>query len=315
MSEPFIIGDHEIRAGTRMQVDIPLGMLNTLTQVHMHVYVVRGEEPGPAIFLAGAIHGDEINGVEIVRRVMDKVTPEKLAGTLVAVPIVNVFGFLQESRYLPDRRDLNRSFPGSPRGSQAARLANTFMKQIVECCDYGIDLHTAARGRYNLPHVRGDFTDPEIHRVAAAFGAPVYFHSVGQDGTIRRAANKRGIPVILYEGGEAGRFDIGPISVGVDGVLRVMKELGMLRHAPSASETVEATGTKWVRAKRGGLLRLDRLTGEPIRRRQKIGTIGDALGEESVRVIAPVDGIIISHATNPLLNQGDAVVHIARTTP
>ena len=314
MAASLVIGDQEVPPASRLRIDIPLGYLSTMTNVSMPVHVVRGEEEGPALFLAGAIHGDEINGVEIVRRVMDKVDPGKLSGTLVAVPIVNVYGFILESRYLPDRRDLNRSFPGSKRGSQAARLANIFMTEIVKKCDYGIDLHTAARGRFNLPHVRGDFTDPEIHRVASAFGAPVYFHSAGQDGTVRRAANKLGIPVILYEGGEAGRFDHGPISIGVDGTLRVMKELGMIRHAPTPEESIEATGTKWVRAKRGGLLRLDRLTGEPVRRRQKIGTIGDALGDEVVRVIAPSDGIIISHATNPLLNQGDAVVHIARTS-
>ena len=314
MSTSLVIGGQEVNRGARMQIDIPLGMLNTLTHVDMAIYVVRGEEDGPTLFLSGAIHGDELNGVEIVRRVMDKVDPGRLRGTLIAVPIVNVFGFISESRYLPDRRDLNRSFPGSKRGSQAARLANIFMTEIVKKCDYGIDLHTAARGRYNLPHVRGDFTNPVIHRVASAFAAPVYLHSAGQDGTIRRAANKLGIPVILYEGGEAGRFDHGPITIGVDGTLRVMKELGMIRSAPAVTEeSVEAVGTKWVRAKRGGLLRLDRLTGEHVRRRQKIGAIGDALGDETVRVIAPADGIIISHATNPLLNQGDAVVHIAKT--
>ncbi len=313
MPEAIYIADHEVRPGTRRQIDISLGTLSTLTPVSMHVYVVHGESEGPVMFLSGAIHGDEINGVEIVRRVMSKATPEKLSGTLIAVPIVNAFGFINESRYLPDRRDLNRVFPGSARGSQASRLANTFMTEIVEKCDYGIDLHTASRGRYNLPHVRGDFTDPEIHRIASAFGAPVYYHSLGQDGTVRRAANEQGVRVILYEAGEAGRFDHGPISIGVDGTLRVMKALGMIRHAPAATESVECTGTKWVRAKRGGLLRLDRLTGEPIRKRQKLGTIGDALGEETVRVVAPVDGIIISHATNPLVNQGDAVIHIAKT--
>ncbi len=298
--------------GERVRIDIPLGKLPSLHDLDMHVFVVRGTEPGPTLFLSAAIHGDEINGVEIVRRVLDSVDPTKLCGTLIGIPIVNIFGFIRESRYLPDRRDLNRSFPGSKRGSLASRIANLFMSEIVQKCDYGIDLHTAAQGRFNLPHVRGDFSDPVIHRVAQAFGAPVYYHSKGQDGTVRKAANKIGKPIILYEAGEAGRFEPEPIGIGVAGIQRVMKELGMIRSAPKAGESLEATGTKWVRAKRGGLLRLDRMTGETLRQRQKIGTIGDAVGDSSVRVIAPCDGIIISHATNPLIHQGDAVVHIAR---
>lgn len=314
MTTAFTIAGKEAQAGTRTRIDIPIGTLPSLTDLEMHVYVVRGDDPGPSLFLSGAIHGDEINGVEIVRRIVDKVDPGQMSGTLVAVPIVNVYGFIRESRYMPDRRDLNRSFPGSKRGSLAARLAKMFMDEIVAACDYGIDLHTAAQGRFNLPHVRGDFADSEIHRLAQAFGAPVFYNSRGQEGTIRRSANAIGKPVILYEGGEAMRFDHEPITIGLDGTLRVMKELGMIGSAPRAAETIEATGTKWVRAKVGGLLRLDRLTGEPVKRRQKIGTIGDALGDEVVRVLAPCDGIILSHATNPLVNQGDAVVHIAKTS-
>lgn len=314
MSDSIIIGGVEVHEGERRRVDIPLATLPTLHDLDMHVFVVRGTQPGPTLFLSAAIHGDEINGVEIVRRVLDSVSADELAGTLVGVPIVNVFGFIRESRYLPDRRDLNRCFPGSKRGSLASRIANLFMNEIVKKCDFGIDLHTAAQGRFNLPHVRGDFSNPEIHRVATAFGAPVYYHSKGQDGTVRKAANKISKPVILYEGGEAGRFEPNPITIGVTGIQRVMKELGMVRSAPrSTGESLEAKGTTWVRAKRGGLLRLDRMTGEPVKKRQKIGTIGDAMGDSSVRVSAPCNGIIISHATNPLIHQGDAVVHIAKT--
>ena len=306
------IGGVAIPRGERTRVDLPLGTLPSLHDLDMHVFVVRGQADGPTLFISGAIHGDEINGVEIVRRVLAKVDESTLKGTLIGVPIVNIFGFIRESRYLPDRRDLNRSFPGSKRGSLASRIANLFMTEIVANSDYGIDLHTAAQGRFNLPHVRGDFADPVIYQLAGAFGAPVYYHSKGLDGTVRKASNKLGKPVILYEGGEAGRFEKGPINIGVNGILRVMKDLGMIKSAPRATKSLEATGTKWVRARRGGLLRLDRLTGEQVKRRQKIGTVGDAVGESLVRVSAPCDGIIISHATSPLIHQGDAVVHIAR---
>lgn len=314
MSNSLKIGDTTVLPGTRVRIGIPLGTLPSLDDLKMHVFVVRGTRPGPTLFVSAAIHGDEINGVEIVRRVLDGVTPDNLCGTLIAVPIVNVFAFIRESRYLPDGRDLNRSFPGSKRGSLAARIARMFMDEIVSKCDVGIDLHTAVTGRFNLPHVRGNFEDPRLRELAVVFGAPVFYHSKGQDGTVRRAANKAGKAVLLYEGGEAGRFETEPIEIGVAGIQRVMHHLGMV-DAPNLPhvDSIEGFGTKWVRARRGGLVRLDRTTGQMVRQRQKLGTIGDAVGEQLVRITAPCAGIIISHATNPLIHQGDAVIHIAKT--
>ena len=279
----------------------------------MRVEVVRGETPGPVVWLSSSIHGDEINGVEVVRQVLRKLRPSNLTGTVIGIPIVNVFGFDHESRYLPDRRDLNRSFPGSVRGSMASRLAKLFMTEFVEKCDLGIDLHTASKGRYNLPQIRGSMSNEVVRACAQKFGAPVFVESNPPKGSLRKAANAKGIPVVLYEGGEAGRFDNDAIDLGIDGTLRVLKAIGMLKRAPSLpdAEVLEIPNTKWVRARRAGLLRLKFTTGDFVKKKQKIGVIGDALGDRVVRVSSPCDGIIISHATTPLLNQGDPIVHIA----
>ncbi len=279
----------------------------------MRAEVVRGTKPGPVVWISSSVHGDELNGVEITRQVFRKLKPENLVGTIIIVPVVNVFGFNQEMRYLPDRRDLNRSFPGSKRGSMAARLANTFMTEVVKKCDLGIDLHTAAKGRYNLPQLRGDISDPFMTELARAFAAPIFIHGKPPTRSLRRAANDLGIPVVLYEAGEADRLDMTSIEIGKIGILRVLRSLKMLTRAPvsTTEELLISNSTKWVRAKRSGLLRLDVSTGDFVQKKQKIGVIGDAYGDRIYRVEAPISGLIISHATKPLLNQGDPIIHIA----
>lgn len=299
--------------GTQVSIEIPIGELPTKTQVHMRAEVIRGKEPGPVVWISSSVHGDELNGVEISRQVFRKLKPENLVGTIIIVPVVNVFGFNQEMRYLPDRRDLNRSFPGAKRGSMAARLANTFMTEVVKKCDLGIDLHTASKGRYNLPQLRGDINDPFMMDLARAFAAPIFIAGKPPSRSLRRAANDLGIPVVLYEAGEADRLDMTSIEIGKIGILRVLRSLKMLSRAPvsTTEDLLLSSSTKWVRAKRSGLLRLDVATGDFVQKKQKIGVIGDAYGDRIYRVDAPISGIIISHATKPLLNQGDPIIHIA----
>jgi len=269
---------------------------------------------GPGLFLSGAVHGDELNGVEIIRRVTQRVDARRLAGTLIAVPIVNVFGFVNESRYLPDRRDLNRSFPGSARGPLAARMAHLFMTEVVARCQYGIDLHTGSWHRTNLPQVRGDLRDAETRRCAEAFGAPIMLHSRVRDGSLRQAATAAGVHVILYEGGEANRFDEEPIAVGVEGVLRVMHALGM-RDADDSTDgrptPLASVQTRWIRARRGGILRLSVGLGDTVQRNDLLGVISDAFGSAASSVRARSSGLVIGHTRKPLVNQGDALVHVA----
>ncbi len=229
MRPPFVIGGTAIPAGSRQLVDLPVAKLSNHTPVTLPVHVVHGSGPGPTMFVSAAIHGDELNGVEIIRRVLRTLAPESLSGTLLAVPIVNAYGFIGRSRYLPDRRDLNRSFPGSSAGSLAARIANLLMTEVVARCQLGIDLHTAAVHRVNLPQIRTEYRKrARCRELALAFAAPVVLESHERAGSLRKAARERGIDVLVYEGGEGLRFDEFAIQAGVDGIAGVMLHVGML---------------------------------------------------------------------------------------
>lgn len=278
----------------------------------MPVVVVNGRHPGPTVWLSGAIHGDELNGVEVVRRVLPRLDQRTLRGAVIAVPVVNVFGFVEQSRYLPDGRDLNRSFPGSTRGSMASQLAALFMKEVVMQCELGIDLHTAASHRINLPQIRANLDDPETLALATAFGAPFVIDARLRDGSVRAAATKRGIKVLLYEAGQIHRFDEEAIQTGVDGVLRVFEAIGMGSwETPRFSPPREVRSTRWVRARRAGLVQLDVTLGDAVDRGDVLGSISDALGNRATRVTATMAGHVIAINQNPLVSQGDAIAHIA----
>lgn len=303
-----------IPPGRSQIIEIPVSRLPTQTVLSLPITVVNGIKPGPKLWLSAAIHGDELNGVEIIRQVLEKVKPETLRGTLFAVPIVNVFGFIEQSRYLPDRRDLNRSFPGSETGSLASRLANLFMREIVNQCTHGIDLHTAAIHRVNLPQIRANLEDKATYEVAKAFGTEVIIHASTRDGSLRQAATKKGIPILLYEAGEALRFDNQAIATGVEGIFRVMNCLEMSNFSPPApSVPTEVSQSKWIRASRGGIFHLAVQLGETVQKKQRLGFITDAFGQKIQWISASVSGIVISYILNPLVNQGDAIVHIAIT--
>lgn len=307
------IAGTEILPGERQRIEIPVAHLLTHTPISLPVIVLNGKKAGPRLWLSAAIHGDEINGVEIIRQVLANIKPKKLCGTLIAVPIVNVFGFIEQSRYLPDRRDLNRSFPGSPHGSLAARLAHLFMSEIVSRCTHGIDLHTAAISRINLPQIRADLEDETTYYCAKAFGAPLLVHATMRDGSLRQAATKKKIPILLYEAGEALRFDLQAIQIGVRGILRVMNYLEMYSLSLAAPEgaSIEVSQTKWIRASRSGIFHLEVKLGEQVEKKQILGIITDAFGEISTKVRTTEKGIVIGHTQNPLVNQGDGIINLA----
>lgn len=311
----LIIGNVNIPPGKRVKVDIPVTRLPTGTTLSLPVAVVRGRYPGPCIWLSAAIHGDELNGVEIIRRIVRSLKPPYLHGTVLAVPVVNIFGLIEQSRYLPDRRDLNRSFPGSQRGSLAARLAAIFMREVVSHCTHGIDLHTAAIHRTNFPQIRANLKDPTTCAFAKAFGAPIVIHSDTRDGSLRESAAKRNIPTLLYEGGEALRFGEDAIQVGVDGVRRALSYLDMYTlDAPTqVFIPIESHETRWVRASRGGFWHRKVQLGQRISHKETLGFITDAFGDKPTPVRSPVEGWVISHNQNPLIHQGDALVHIAKS--
>ncbi len=308
----LVIGDTKIRPGERVNVDLPVADLYTSTSLSMPVKVIRGRQTGPVLFVSAAIHGDELNGVEIIRRLLKRKTLRSIRGTLIAIPVVNVHGFLDQSRYLPDRRDLNRSFPGSTKGSIAARLASLFLREIVAKADVGIDLHTGALHRSNLPQVRANLDDPKTLAIARAFGAPVVINSNTRDGSLRACAAKRGMPVLIYEAGEALRFDETGIRTGLRGILNVMRDMRMLPVVKAAPmvDPVVARSTRWVRASASGIVTGKAKLGSTVSKGQLLATISDPLGDEEAKLIAPSDAIVIGRSNLPLAHEGDALFNL-----
>jgi predicted deacylase len=316
MKNNFIIGGETIPLRSRRFIELQLPPLYTHTPMTLPVHVVRGSKGGPRLFVSAAIHGDELNGTEVIRRLLKQPALKRLQGTLVAVPIVNVYGLIHHSRYLPDRRDLNRSFPGSEKGSMAARVAHLFMTEVVNNCSHGIDLHTGAIHRSNLPQIRANLDDAETHRLAQAFGVPVVLNSNIRDGSLRGAATEQGIPILLYEAGEALRFDEVSIRAGVKGIINVMRSLEMLppsrarRRKPQ--EPFIARSSAWTRAPASGLFRKVCGLGSRVKRGEILGFIDDVLGGKESEVIASYGGIVIGCAEIPLIHEGEALFHIAR---
>jgi len=312
----FRIGELDVPPGRSATGELPIARLVTGTRISLPLQVFHGRRDGRTVWLSAAVHGDEINGVEIIRRVTRSLDARSMAGTVIAVPIVNVHGFLNGDRYLPDRRDLNRSFPGSQTGSLAARIANLFMTEIVSRCDVGIDLHTGSDHRTNLPQIRADLDDPETRKLAEAFGAPLMLHSRIRDGSLRGAATERGATVLLFEGGEALRFDDDALTVGVDGIRRVLAELAVIGPDTTGQRPVpvESRSSTWVRARRSGIALLDAELGEVVQRGQLLGVIHDSVGKRLARVTAPNRGVVIGRVQQPLVNQGDALVHLAHVS-
>jgi predicted deacylase len=311
----FELGGVSVPAGTRAVVDLPIARLYTHTDISMPVEVINGRRAGPRLFVCAAIHGDELNGVETIRRLLRHSSLKRLQGTLIAIPVVNVHGLLHRSRYLPDRRDLNRSFPGSEKGSLASRMAGLFMREIVAKCTHGIDLHTAAEHRNNFPQVRANLDDEETLELAQAFGAPVMINADLRDGSLRAAAAVIGIPMLLYEAGEALRFDEIAIRAGLRGVLNVMRKLDMLPQSRSSKRTVEpvvASGSSWVRAPESGILNSNIPLGTRVSQGALLGTITAPLSDLKSRVEAPYDSIVIGRTNLPLVHEGEALFHLAR---
>lgn len=315
-NDALIINGFTVEPGTSTTLELPAGRLYTHAPMSIPVHVVCGKQAGPRLFISAAIHGDEINGVEIIRRLLKLPVMKRLKGTLMAVPIVNVHGFISHSRYLPDRRDLNRSFPGSEKGSLAARLAYLFMQEIVAQSTHGIDLHTGAIHRDNLPQIRANLDDEETANLASAFDVPVMISSTLRDGSLREAAAEYGIPMLLYEAGEALRFDEVSIRAGVNGIVKVMRLLGMLpnlsRSRKKKYEPIIARSSFWIRAPDSGILRSMVPLGGRVAKGSLLGMVSDPFGEREEHITSPYSGIVIGRINIPLVNEGDALFHIAR---
>lgn len=318
IEKDFIINGIKIEKGKKKQLEIIVAKLYDHTDITIPVKVIRGKEDGPTMFISAAIHGDEINGVETIKRLLShKKIFSSIKGTLIAVPIVNVFGFNRNVRYLPDRRDLNRTFPGSKNGSLASRIAHIFMKEIVMKCQYGIDLHTGSAHRFNIPQIRGYLDNPEIEKLARAFGVPVILNSNMRDGSLRASAFEQGINILLFEGGEALRYNETIISSAEKGIISVMCEIGMLDKEmlkiklPKFKEVFRAESSHWIRAPVSGSLNVKKKIGAKVLKDQVLGIISNPFGTEKMYVKAKKTGVIIGITMMPLVSNGDALFHVA----
>jgi hypothetical protein len=310
----FEIGGRTVAPGARAVVDLPVSVLSDHTPVTLSVHVIHGRAPGPTMFVSAAVHGNEIIGVEIIRRLIRAPQLKGLKGTLLCIPIVNAFGFVNHSRYLPDGRDLNRTFPGAAQGSLAARLANLFMHEVVHRCAAGVDLHSAAEHRVNLPQIRIDGGSKRARELAEAFAPPVILASKLREGSLRLAAREIGVDVLVYESGEALRFDENPIRIGVRGVLRVLHTMGMIESTSGLAAMVRPSFSHkslWLRAPMGGILRARKTIGAGVTAGETIAVVADPFGEREEPIRADKSALIIGRTNLPIVNEGDALFHVA----
>lgn len=308
----FTIAGKRIALGASRDVDVPAGESSTGRPITIPVRVRRGKEPGPVVAVTATVHGDEINGMGVVRRLLTNDDFTLRRGTLLLVPVINVLGFERATRYMPDRRDLNRSFPGSASGSLTARFAHAVFDQIVRHADYLIDLHAAAARRTNFPNVRADLDHPGTAKLAQHFAAEITVHGKGPEGSLRRAAVDADIPAIILEAGEVWKIEPGVTQVGVRGVRNVLAELKMTSRKP-IRPLYRATvrKTNWVRAAHGGILQFHVAPGDDVDRDQPLATATTLLGDELGIIYADEPGIVLGMTTSPAVVPGDPVCHLA----
>jgi uncharacterized protein len=311
MGAAFVIAQKTIPLGEETLVSLQIGRLPSRTRIEVPVYISRAKKRGPVLLLLAGLHGDEINGVEILRRFITNGLYKPKIGTVICIPVLNIFGFINHSRQVPDGKDVNRFFPGAKHGSLASIIAYSLMQEIVPKIDFGIDFHTGGARRTNYPQVRCMMNDPVNIELASVFKAPFTLHAKYRTNSLRYAAAQRGKRILVYEGGESLRFDEYAIQEGIHGALRVMHHLGMRDEAPPPSELnriiMKAT---WTRARAAGLFHPNVKSGDQVKRNQLIGTITDPFGEEEVKLKAAAKGYVIGLNHNPVVNRGDALVNI-----
>jgi len=315
VAAPFKIGGVSVAPGQRVTVDLAVATLMHHQPIAMPVHVMRGARPGPRLFVSSCLHGDEVNGIEIVRRLMRMAVLQHLRGTLITVPVVNMPAFLNRTRYLPDRRDLNRLFPGSENGSIGARIARFFIENIVSGSDAGIDLHTGAVNRPNLPHLRINPT-PDTRRLAAAFAPPAIMEGNAPEGSFRQYSESLGIPTLLYEAGEAIRLEAQAVRIGLSGIVATMRELEMLPKKAERGKPTPITirSSTWVRAPIGGILTPLVPLGRAVVAGTRLGLISNPFGREQIPVPASSDGIVIGRTNLAMVDEGEALFHIAQSS-
>lgn len=306
-----IIGKQEIQPGEFREININIARLPSHTLIDTPVYVSRSMKDGPVLALIAGMHGDELNGMEVVRRILDRGLHKVARGTVVCMPVINVYGFLNYSREVPDGKDVNRSFPGRKTGSLASRVAYYLMHDVIPFIDYGIDFHTGGAMRSNYPQVRAVLRDEGNLELASAFCAPFTIDAPFRPSSLRREASRKGKKIIVYEGGESLRFDAQAIEEGVAGTLRLMKHLNMIDDAPEPKEENRIIwNTSWIRAKHAGLFQPNIQCGQLVHRGEWVGTITDPFGEFREEIKATQTGYVVTLNNGPVINAGDALIHL-----
>lgn len=308
----FSVAGVTIKRGESCDVRLKVSETYTGDSIAIPIRVVRSKHAGPVVFISAAVHGDELNGTGIIHELFSSAPITLKCGTLLLLPVVNVLGFEQQERYMPDRRDLNRSFPGSPNGSLASRVADKIMREVVSKCDYGIDLHTAATFRTNFPNIRGDLSNPGVKRLADAFGCELIVDGKGPAGSLRREACKVGCWTLILEAGEPYKLEPSMLETGVRGIRNALIELGMtsgrLIKPPYQTHVRKTT---WVRAELGGILRFHVNLGDLVEKDQPIASNFSILGRQQNQLVSPVDGIVLGMTTMPAIKPGEPVCHLA----
>ena len=312
MKKSISINGVSVKPGTNTVVNLNIARLPSGTEIDLPVYVYRSLKPGPVILLSGGLHGDEINGIEIVRRMIENKWLENLiCGTVIAVPIMNIYGFLNFSREVADGKDANRSFPGSTHGSLASRVAYYLTKTIIKEIDLGIDFHTGGASRYNFPQLRIDPTDQRAVELGSAFQAPLVLQSKLIKGSLRHQAHKMGKSIVVFEGGESQRLDEEIIKQGIAGARRVLKQYGLVKDAPlQPAAPLHCESSTWIRARRSGLFSLVVKSGTMVEKNQLLGFITDPFGQFKTKVSATHKGFVLGHNNLAVIQQGQALFHL-----
>jgi len=312
---PVTVLGTEVMPGTSVRLSWSATELFEGVPVSTPVLVVNGALPGPILCMTAAVHGDELNGIEMVRRVMHDLSPSKVSGAVIGIPIVNVQGFRRGSRYLPDRRDLNRYFPGNPNGSAAARIADSFFNNVIAHCDALIDLHTGSFERANLPQIRADLRNPDVMTLTQGFGSMVILHSAPAAGTLRHAATQAGIPAVTLEAGGPSQLELNEVKLGVKGIETLINTLGMVKKRRLWGEPEPVYyRSSWVRADNGGILLADVGLGSTVRKGDLLGTITDPMNNARSELRSPYSGRIIGMARNQVVMPGFAAFHVGIQT-
>lgn len=311
----LLINGLRIRPGQSMNIEIAIAKLPTHTLIDLPIFIRSSKEPGPVVLISGGVHGDEINGIVTAKRIMEEVDQDMemlKKGTLIFIPLVNIYGFLSNSRTFPDGRDLNRSFPGSKKGSLAASIAYILSTEIIPQIDYGIDFHTGGRMLSNSPQIRVDYSDKVAVELAKSFGTNFVVNSKVIEKSFRKTASKAKKHIIVYEGGESMRLDEFAIEEGVNGAKRMLKSLGMIDEAPEPLHTIMLKESSWVRARASGIFNASLKIGDQVKRGQVLARISDPYGQIKIPVKAPSNGYIIGMNNHPVINTGDALVHLGK---